>query len=280
MCRGVAGGARCYDASVLAPAAVAEAARVLSAGRLRLARMDVLPPAIRPADEADAYAVQEALHQVLQAAGHGPVAGHKIGCTTPVMQAFLRIPNPCAGGVFAPTIHHGLGVFPHARYLHVGVECELAVRLGADLPPGGAPYDRASVGRAVDAVMGAIEVVDDRWVHYPAVDTPTLVADDFFGAGCVLGEPRAAWRTLDLEGVAGTMALDGEGVGQGHGRDILGHPLVALAWLANSRAARGLGLRAGEVVLLGSLVTTRWVARGTRVQIELEGLGRAEARFE
>jgi 2-keto-4-pentenoate hydratase len=95
----------------------------------------------------------------------------------------------------------------------------------------------------------------------------------------VLGEPAAEWRRLDLERIGGSMAINGEVAGRGHGRDILGHPLEALAWLATSRAARGRGLRAGEFVLLGSLVATKWMRRGDVAVIEIEGLGRASARF-
>ena len=255
------------------------AAEALAAGRLARVRMDGLPARLRPAGEAEAYAVQAVLHDRLTAAGWGTVVGHKIGCTTPVMQTFLKIPNPCAGGVFAPTVALGRGAFEHARYLHVGVECELAVRLAADLPARGAPYDRESVAPAVGALMAAIEVVDDRWVDYHAVDTPTLVADDFFGAGCVLGEPVAGWRRLDLEAISGSMAINGEVVGHGRGADILGHPFEALAWLANSLAGRGSALRAGEFVLLGSLVATRWLERGDEAVVAIEGLGGASARF-
>ena len=150
--------------------------------------------------------------------------------------------------------------------------------LGADLPTDGT-YDRDSVAGAVEAVMAAIEVVDDRWIDYPSVDTPTLIADDFFGAGCVLGEPVRDWRELDLPGLAGWMSINGRVVGNGTGADIMGHPFEPLAWLANSMAERAPCLRAGEFVLLGSLVATKWVEKGDVVAVEIEGLGRAEARF-
>lgn len=257
-----------------------EAARALAAGRLRRVAMDTLPDTLRPGTEAEAYTLQAVLHAELAAAGRGAVVGHKVGCTTPIMQAYLKIHNPCAGGVLAPTVRDATGAFPHEAFVRVGVECELAVRLGADLTDTGKPHDRASVASAVAAVMAAIEIVDDRWVHYPSMDTPTLVADDFFGAGCVLGDPVTAWRSLDLQGLAGTMAVNGMPVGEGHGRDILGHPLEALAWLANSMVGRGAALRAGEFVLLGSLVTTQWLRMGDRATIQVEGLGGAEARFE
>jgi len=259
--------------------AVARAAEILSAGRLERARMDVLPPRLRPSNEAEAYAVLDALHELLTDAGWGELAGHKIGCTTAVMQEFLGIPNPCAGGVFEPTVHRGAGAFRYGDFLHVGVECEMAALLGADLPAD-VTYDQESVADAVEAVAAAIEVVDDRWVDYPSVDTPTLIADDFFGAGCVVGQPVTEWRGLDLPGLAGSMSINGRVVGRGIGADIMGHPFAPLAWLANSMAKRGSCLRAGEFVLLGSLVATKWVEKGDVVTVEVEGLSRATARFE
>ena len=78
-----------------------EAARLLAEARLGRTRFAGLPDGRRPADEAEAYAIQEALHRRLEDAGRGPVVGYKIGCTTPVMQRFLGIDSPCAGGVLA-----------------------------------------------------------------------------------------------------------------------------------------------------------------------------------
>ena len=98
----------------MTPEAIAQAAALLCAARLERRRFERLPDACRPVDEASAYAVQDALHARLAAAGWGAQAGHKIGCTTPVMQRFLNIANPCAGGVFAPTVRHGRGKFRHA----------------------------------------------------------------------------------------------------------------------------------------------------------------------
>jgi 2-keto-4-pentenoate hydratase len=132
---------------------------------------------------------------------------------------------------------------------------------------------------AVEAVFPAIEVVDDRWDDYKSVSTPSLIADDFFASACVVGEPVAEWQSIDLGAVSGQMTINGKTVGQGRGSDIMGHPLNALAWLANHLAARGRGLAAGEIVLLGSIVETKWVNRGDTVQIEIDGLGGAEAEF-
>ncbi len=255
------------------------AAVLLRDQRLARTPIDPLPPDCRPRDEPDGYAVQDVLHELLAGAGLGPVAGHKIGCTTAVMQAYLGIENPCAGGVHATTVHEGHARVRHRDYVRVGVECEIAVRLGADLGPAGAPFDRVRVAASVEAVLAAMEIVDDRYRDYRTLDVPTLIADDFFNAGCVLGPPITRWRDLDLPALTGVTRLNGAEAGRGEGRAVMGHPFEALAWLANLRARLGLGLRAGEFVLLGSVVETRWVEPGDEVAVAIEGLGEVRATF-
>ena len=210
--------------------AIERAAELLAQARRARRRFGSLPEDCRPADIRAAYAVQNALHRHLVAAGWGALAGHKIGCTTPVMQRFLAIDHPCAGGVFAPTVQHERGVFRHADFLHAGVECEIAVRLAQDLPAQAAPYDRSGVADAVGACMAAIEVVDDRYADYRALDAPTLVADDFFNAACVLGSPVEGWRALDLAALRGRMTINRAEVGIGR---------AATFWVTRSRRSPG-----------------------------------------
>jgi 2-oxo-3-hexenedioate decarboxylase/2-keto-4-pentenoate hydratase len=88
------------------------------------------------------------------------------------------------------------------------------------------------------------------------------------------------WRELDLPAATGATRLNGVEAGRGEGRAVMGHPFEALAWLANRRARSGLGLRAGEFVLLGSVVETRWVSAGDEVTVEIDGLGMVRATFE
>jgi 2-oxo-3-hexenedioate decarboxylase/2-keto-4-pentenoate hydratase len=258
---------------------VRRAAARLAEARLARERLPGLPDDLRPADEGAAYRVQVALHGMLTARGLGPIVGHKIGCTTPVMQRFLDIDHPCAGGVFSTRVFRESVVLPFDSFLHVGVETEIAVMLGRDLPPRGVPYAVDEVRAAVSAVAAAIEVVDDRWDDYKRVDTPTLIADDFFNDASVLGPLRAYDGTLDLGALRGVTRVNGVEAGRGAGADVLGHPLNALTWLANHLAARGPGLRAGEFVSTGSVVATKWMARGDDAVVEIEGLGTVQARF-
>jgi len=261
----------------MTPVAVRAAAAVLAAARRSGNALDRLPPDLVPPTIEDAYRVQLELHGQLRAE-RGPRGGWKIGCTTAVMQAYLGIASPSAGTLYARTIAHGEGRFT-AGSNRLGVECELAVRLGLDLV-GDAAHDPVAVTDALAAVMAAIEVVEDRYVDYTRLDAGTLVADDFFGAGCVLGPELIDWRGLDLGGITASMAINGAEVGRGTGSDILGDPLRALTWLAATAADLGAPLRAGEIVLLGSLVQTNWVAAGDRVIVRNDPLGEVRAAFE
>ncbi len=167
-------------------------------------------------------------------------------------------------------------MLPASRFVKVGMECEVATRLGRDMPPEDAPYTRTSVASYVDAYMASIELVDDRYKDWPSIGTPSLAADDFFGAGCVLGAPVSPERTPDLLAIPGRAIINGTEMASGKGADVMGHPLEALAWLANHFAQRGTTLRAGEFVTTGSLVKTIWLSPGDHVAIAVEGLGRAD----
>lgn len=256
--------------------------KILAAAKaIALARRNRAPLApleVPPADEADGYKVQRALHDLLLP--HvGALVGYKIGCTSQVMQDYIGIPHPCAGGVFQKGVHDSGVKLPASDYVRVGVECEIAVRLKRDLAPGEAPFTAEWVGEAVEAYHPAIEIVDDRYVKWETMGAPTLIADDFFAAGCVLGPAVQRSAVPDLKAVAGRAILNGEEVSKGTGADVLGHPHNALAWLANHLAAEGKGLHAGQLVMTGSLVKTLWLKAGDKVRMELDGLGTVEAEF-
>jgi 2-keto-4-pentenoate hydratase len=209
----------------------------------------------------------------------GSLVGYKIGCTSQVMQQYLGIPHPCGGGVFARGVHESGVRLRAADFVRVGVECEIAVRLAKTLAAGQGPFTAENVAGAIEAYLPAIEIVDDRYERWETLGAPTLVADDFFAAACVLGAavPRAA--APDLLAVKGRALINGTEAGRGTGADVLGHPHHALAWLANHLAGEGRGLHAGQIVLTGSLVKTVWLKAGDQVVMELEGLGRVEVGF-
>ena len=154
----------------------------------------------------------------------------------------------------------------------------MGVRLGADLPSSGAPYDRGKVAEAVESLAATFEIIDIRRNPDldPKVQFMTGVAANVFNAGVVLGEPVTDWQALDLAAAYGSMSINGEIVGDGHGSDVMGHPLEPLVWLANKLAEQGVGLSTGMVIITGSIVSPKPVNAGDTASIMIEGLGGAD----
>jgi len=230
-----------------------------------------LPVEIGPRTVADAYAVQEALRTLWEPI-HGKVAGLKIATTTKVMQQLMGIDHPCGGMIFEKRIHASPAVIRLDRFMHMVVECELAVRLGTGLPPIAGGHTRASVRKAIGAVMPAFELIEDRNAVYRETSVLSLIADNAWNGGIVLGPETALPPALDLDGMAGALRADGAARGAGRTDD----PLGALAWVANLAAERGRPMTAGMVVITGSVMPTLPIASGERFSFTLAGLGMVE----
>lgn len=258
----------------------APAAEALMARRATREAAGPLPPAIAPRSVAEGVAVQAA---VARRQGAFPPGGFKLGATGSRMQAVLGLDGPTAGFMRAGDILEGRAVVPLARFHDVMVECELAVRLARDLPPG--PCTPEQAAQAVATLHAAIEIVENRYGPPPigdlaAVGTPTLIADQVYHAACVLGPGRTDWQGLDLAALRGRIELDGVVRDQGVGADLLGHPLRGLAWLAASDAAAAFGgLRAGQAIMLGSVTPSVAVDRPCAVAVTFDGLAPALVRF-
>jgi len=254
----------------------AGAAAALHARRQRRERVTALPPGIAPKTEAEGAAAQRAL---ARHTGAEPPGGFKIGATSARMQAYLGLSVPIADFMASGGIHASGATLRFGDFVHPGVECELAVRLARDLPAG--PCTREQAAEAVGELFTAIEIVENRYGDLVELGTPMLVADQMFHAAAVVGEPGAGdWRALDVAALPGRITVDGEVRGEGVGADLLGHPLNSLAWLAGSSVAAAFdGLRAGQVVLLGSVTPPIWLTGPASVTVEFPPLPPVQVRL-
>lgn len=234
-----------------------------------------LPINLAPATVADGIAAQLALARLMQST---PPGGFKIGAIARRMQENLGIHAPIAGFMRTQDIHPSGVTMRFSDFRNVGVECELAVRLGRDLPPG--PCDEATATAAVDALFPAIEIVENRYgADLAKVGVPTLIADQMFHAGCVLGT-QAVWHNTDLASVRGDLLRDGVVIDSGSGGDLMGHPMRALAWLVQSPEALAFGgLRRGQIVMLGSVTPPLWMSSPGHITVRFEGLGQVDMTF-
>lgn len=257
---------------------VTQAAKAILAQHREKQNLTPLSGALKPTNIEDAYNIQAAIHEFKLASGR-PVGGWKIALTTPVMQDLVGIKNPCSGAIFGDTIYASPQEIRANDYVRVAVESEIAVRIGRDINAEEGVLDRDSIGEFVAEAMAAIEIVDDRNWDYDTADVRDLVANNSFNVGCVLGKACSDWRALDFARLQGRMRINNEIVGEGCGGDVLGHPFAALAWLANHLLDRGLSLREGDVVLMGSVVATKWPEVGATVVTELDGFEPSELRI-
>jgi 2-keto-4-pentenoate hydratase len=234
---------------------------------------EILPAEVYPANLDEAYAIRHSYQEIEEVKGRGPVAGYKIGLTTPVMQQLCGIGEPCYGAIFASEVHHSPADLNAADYCRIGVETEIALRVGDDLPQGG---DRARVAAAVESAMAAIELIEDLRYDYRRLDAASMIAGNVWNAGVVLGSLVKGWREIDLAQVTARLSINDREIGSGVGGDVMGHPLTALAWLADKLASAGAPLRRGMIVMTGSMVPIQYPVAGDRVLVEISGLGAAE----
>lgn len=246
--------------------------------RIRQDRIVVspLPADIAPATEAEGAAVQFALAGL---AGSVPPYGFKIGATGKRMQAYLGINAPIAGFMRKSDVYHGHAGLRFADFIRPGVECEVAVRLAHDLPPGPCTQDQALA--AVGTLFAGIEIVENRYGDLSQIGTPTLVADQMYHCAAVIGDrPVSEWRGLDIGALRGFINLDYGASDEGVTTDLLGHPLNGLAWLAGSPLAAAFGgLKTGQVIMLGSVTPPIWLTGPAVVTVSFPPLPAVTVRL-
>ncbi|MGE0628076.1 MAG: 2-keto-4-pentenoate hydratase [Hyphomicrobiaceae bacterium] len=224
-------------------------------------------------DESFAYDVQDGLVARRQLVRPQQTGGYKIGLTTPRMQALCHGDRPISGVVFADDIRPAPAQLEAQRYVRLGLESELAVRIGRPVRQPGGAVSRDDVAACVDGIAAAFELIEDRGADYQTLNWLWLAADNSWNAGLVLA---AAVKPRDVSNLKGTLYIDGAEADTGSTRDVLGHPYDAVAWLENHLRARGRSLEAGQWVSTGSIANIQFARPGRHYRFEIEGLPAVE----
>lgn len=229
------------------------------------AAYEVLAGDLAPHDLTDAYRVQEVLQRRFEAT-RGPIAGRKIALTSRAMQEMVNIDRPVAAAIFANDIHRTGAEISLSTFRHLGLEMELAFELARDVSE---RIDAKSVLDLVASVRPAFELIEDRDADYTQIDVKTLVADNAWCGGVVLGEPIEGWRDLDLGNLPSVLSQTG--VPDEAGNTGAADPVNSLVWVLNHFVGRRAVIGAGEVVITGSALKTRFPAAGERVRYAIPG---------
>ena len=253
------------------------AARALFDAHERRDRFTPLPAELAPRTSEQAYAIQDAF-VALRSDRLGAIGGYKIALSSAEMQRFVGVDTPQAGVMLESTLRRTPARVRASDYVRLLIEFEVAFEVAADLPVADAPYTPSSLAPFVRAAMPAIEIADDRGADYSQLSRHPLdlIADNGWNEGAVLGAPVEGWRGIDLAALRGVATINGRVVGEGLGAAALGHPLEALAWVANHLAAHKRALVYLDVVITGSLITSKFVQPGDEVKFDLGPLGAVE----
>ena len=220
-----------------------------------------------PADMPEAYAIQAAL-QPLLAERRGPIAGRKIALSSKAMQQMVGIDQPVAGAFFRDDIHQSPAQVEVSGFRHMGLECEMAFQMARDVAPGTA-HSAETVQDLIDEIRPAFELIEDKDADYAAIDALTLIADNAWCGGVVLGTPLEDWRGGDLNTLVAVLHQEGEPpeATEAGASD----PLGSLAWVLNHFGGRGERVQAGEWVISGSVLRTRFPVAGDLFRFEIGG---------
>jgi 2-keto-4-pentenoate hydratase len=252
----------------------AKAAEILFWAGVNRMRLQRLSANLVPQNLDQAYEIQAAATRLRRMA----TAAFKVGLTSLKAQRATGAAEPIAGRLTASDILRSPArISVRESDLRI-VEAEVVFELGQDLPASKAPFTDAEVAKSIGAAFAAIEICNSRFRDVDDLSLAEIVADNSNADLIVVGERLTSLQQQALAGLSVTLARRGQPVIHGSTADVLGHPLKSVTWLANWLAARGEGLRRGQLIASGSCTGMAEVATndvvvamfGTEAQVSVE----------
>ena len=202
------------------------------------------------------------------------IVGKKIGVTSDAVQSMLGVYEPDFG-FLTNKMQFGAGEIPIGKLIQPRAEAEIAFRLAKDLT---GTVSSDDVLDATQSVMACFEIVDSR-VRDWQIKIQDTIADNASCGVYALASQEVSPQGLDLAACRVEVSKNGEFLSAGLGSAVQGSPLHSVAWLANTFAKLGIALRAGEVILSGSLVPLEPVVVGDSMSMQIDGIGELAIEF-
>ena len=198
----------------------------------------------------------------------GAIVGRKIALAAKAMQEFVGIDHPVGGAIFAGDLHNSPAEIKLSDFNHLGLEFELALTLGEDISPS-TDHTPENLKDRISAAHPAYELIEDRSADYSDLDVKTMIADNAWCGGVVLGPEISGWRDMDLAALPARLMRPGHE--DMEGSTAATDPLSSLTWVLNDLGARGITVKRGEIVITGSMLTTQFPKTGDAYRFELSG---------
>ena len=244
---------------------VENAARLLADARRQHRQLTPFSPG--PPDAQAAYAVQDRIAGLF-----GPVGGWKVGAKAPPDM-------PIAAPLFADLVRPSPAEWPAGSLHMIGIEAELAFRVGRDVPARREPLSDDEIWGSIASMHAAVEIVDTRLATWKDADRLWVLSDNQSNGGFVYDRAGLAVPDGPLAEAQVRLVLDGKTVIDGVRANPAGDPRRLVAWLVNHCALSRGGLREGMFITTGSYTGMPFVEPGASVEARFDGIGAVSVSF-
>jgi 2-oxo-3-hexenedioate decarboxylase len=226
-------------------------------------------------DWEDAYAIQAELRRRKESRGHR-TAGLKAGLTSLAKMKQMGVETPVFGFVSDYMARPDGGEIRMSELIHPKVEAEICVVTKAPLRGPGCHV--GAVLAATDFIVPGVEVIDSRYRDFK-FDLKSVVADNTSASRFVVGGRMRDAAELDLRTLGVVLEKNGQIVAMAAGAAVVGHPLAAVAMLANHLGERGEEIPAGSFIMTGGVTEAIAVQAGDSILARFQDLGTVSMRF-
>ena len=233
-----------------------------------------LPETLMPKNLNEAYKIQEIFQKN---SGRGQLGGFKIALASKVQQELCGIDHPIAGGIFANEIKSSPETFDLDNFHGLGLEFELAVTLSDDLKPGMEPFDKNNIKQFIKSLSPAFELIIDRDADYSNINPLTMITDNAWCSGIVLGRELSNWEKLNLDVIRSQLLWNDEAPQDAMIKDA--NPLESLSWVSNLLTSLGRTIPKDSVIITGSVIKTRAPNKGDHIIYKVEDLSEVEIKI-
>jgi 2-keto-4-pentenoate hydratase len=232
-----------------------------------------LTETLMPSDFDEAYKVQEIFQKN---SGRGELGGFKIALASKIQQELCGIDHPIAGGIFGNEIKSSPSTFDLKNFHGLGLEFEIAVTLSDDLKPEMGPFNKENIRKYIKCLSPAFELIIDRNADYSNIDPLTMITDNAWCSGIVLGKEIPNWEKLDLDTIQSELLWNNEAPQGAMIKDAT--PLESLAWVSNLFTSMGRTIPKNSVIITGSVIKTRAPESGDHVIYKVGQLSEVEIK--
>ena len=228
---------------------------------------------VRPAHRARLAAQLTQWHERLKAGEKA--LGWKVGFGAPAAMESLKISAPLIGHFTDRARLEPASKVSLAGWSRPAAEAEIAVYMGKDLP-GGASRDAAK--HAIAGIGAAIELAD---MDFPPDDVEAILKGNIYQRHVLLGGCDRTRAGCALDGLTATVIRNGTEIARtSDTQEATGELVDIVRQIADMLSAFGERLRAGQVIMTGSIIAPLWVEPGEEILFNLDPVGSVSVRFD